>query len=298
MKSHHYLGGLALIVLVICSCSPGERVSKRRTSTASPSVLRMDSFPASALSGPDVKVATRRVWIYTPPSYAQHPDRRYPVLYLFDGQNLFDDTTSFVGEWRVDETLDSMRLDLIVVGLDHGGERRFREYTPYVFDKDEKKTETGLGQLTFDWLLQSVKPHIEARYRTDGRDYIGGASLGGLMALYGQLSYPGVFDGALDFSPAYWVNDPQIYQRAGRAPAGVRIYQLAGYREGSKPDWGSVVRDAQRMADSLRAAGLSDAQQVLVVDSLGEHNEAFWRRRFAEGVQWLLTPAAVPDPKK
>ncbi len=300
MNTLFRLGGLALAVLVLAlnACTPAARQAKGRVSTARPSVTRIDTFAAAELSGPDARVATRRVWLYTPPGYAEHPDRRYPVLYLFDGQNLFDDTTSFVGEWGVDETLDSMRLDLIVVGLDHGSARRTREYTPYVFEKDEKKTETGLGQLTFDWLLQRVKPYVESSYRTDDRDYIGGASLGGLMALYGQLSYPSVFDGALDFSPAYWINDPQIYQRARRAPAGVRIYQLAGYREGPQQGWGSVVKDAQRMADSLRAAGLNDGQQVLLVDSLGEHNEAFWRRRFAEGVQWLLATPPTPAPKQ
>ena len=269
-----------------------------RRSTRRPSVTVLDSFPAAELSAPDSAVRARRVWVYLPASYARQPQRRYPVLYLFDGQNLFDDATSFVGEWGVDETLDSAGLELIVVGLDHGNARRTREYTPYRYYRDTLGRETGLGVLTFDWLLQRVKPAIEGRYRTNGTDYLGGASLGGLMALYGQLSYPGVFDGALDFSPAYWINDPQIYQLAGRPPRGARIYQLAGYREGAVAEYGAVVRDAQRLAEALRQGGLPAEQLITVADSLGEHNEAFWRRSFLAGVQWLMAqPAPGAEPR-
>ncbi len=285
---------LAALLLII-GCAQGERApSGSRKSTRRASVTVIDSFPATELSAADSQVKFCRLWVYLPASYGRAPERRYPVLYVFDGQNLFDDATSFVGEWGIDETLDSAQIDLIVVGLDHGNARRSLEYTPFRFARDTEGRETGQGVRTFDWLIARVKPHIESTYRTNGTNFIGGASLGGLMALYGEVSYPGVFSGALDFSPAYWINDPQVYQLATKAPNESRIYQLAGYREGGVAEHGSVIRDAKRMADSLTKAGVPPAQLFLVSDSLGEHNEAFWRRSFLPGVQWLLQSPPAP----
>jgi predicted alpha/beta superfamily hydrolase len=275
-----------------CRPSTDQKPSVDRAHTARASVQAVADFPAAELSGPDSVVSTRRIWIYTPVSYAATSDRRYPVLYLFDGQNVFDDATSFVGEWGVDETLDSLKLDVIVVAVDHGNARRSKEYTPYSHpedkDPDLKKRQTGAGAQTVDWLLKRVKPYVDSSYRTTTTSFVGGASLGGLMALYAHISHPTSFKAALDFSPAYWINDGDIFAFGRKAPITTRVYQLAGYREGPKQEWGSMVNGMKRMDDSLAVAGVPANQRTAIVDSLGEHNEAFWRRHFADGVRWLL----------
>ena len=108
----------------------------------------------------------RRVWLYLPPDYESNPERRYPVLYMHDGQNVFDEATSYAGEWGVDETLDAMHaageLSVIVVAVDHGVERRFDEYSPW----NNAQYGGGEGDEYVDFLVETLKPYVDAHYRT------------------------------------------------------------------------------------------------------------------------------------
>ncbi len=138
---------------------------------------------------------TRRIWLYLPPDYATS-GTDYPVLYMHDGQNLFDDSTSAYGEWHVDETLNTLydqgsRVP-IVVGIENGGEYRQAEYTPW----EHPPYDGGDGDLYMEFIVQTLKPYIDLNYRTlPGRDYTGimGSSLGGFISHYGALSIPGCF---------------------------------------------------------------------------------------------------------
>jgi glycosidase/predicted alpha/beta superfamily hydrolase len=258
------------------------------SATASVSILT-DSFAVPQLS------RTRRVWLYLPPGYATS-QARYPVLYMHDGQNVFDARTSFAGEWGVDETLDSLHAlgapDAIVVAVDNGGQKRFDEYSPWL----NQKYGGGQGDAYVDFLVQTLKPYIDQHYRTlPDRLHTGvaGSSMGGLISLYAALKYPDVFGRVGAFSPAFWVA-PEIYAAARRASPrpGTRIYVVTGGQEGDTPD--VYVRDHQRMVDTLRAAGFTigeggDVRTAVRGD--GRHAEWFWRREFPAAYEWLFQEA-------
>jgi len=241
---------------------------------------------------------TRRVWIYLPPGY-QRSQRRYPVLYMHDGQNLFDAATSFAGEWGVDETLDSLHArgdgETIVVGVDNGGTHRLDEYSPW----RNGRFGGGEGDAYVDFLVHTLKPYVDAHYRTlPDRLHTGiaGSSMGGLISLYAGLEYPEVYGRIGVFSPAFWVA-PQVYAFARHSSPlpGTRIYLVTGGREGNTPE--QVVRDARAMADTLRAAGFVLGTDLsAAVRPEGTHSEGFWRREFPAAYRWLSRPAAPARP--
>jgi len=175
---------------------------KPKSSTAGKQVQVLDTaFYISKLN------RYRRVWIYLPENYIKDNQERYPVLYMHDGQNLFEDTTSYSGEWGVDEYLDSIKLKkCIVVGIDHGGEKRMNEYSPF----DHEEFGKGEGAAYVDFVAKKLKPFIDRKFRTI-RDrqhtFIAGSSMGGLISMYAVLRHPKVFGGAGVFSPSFWVSD-------------------------------------------------------------------------------------------
>ncbi len=256
------------------------------TATASVSILSPD-FAMPQLG------RTRRVWLYLPPGY-DTSQQRYPVLYLHDGQNVFDAATSFAGEWGVDETLDSLHAlgdeGVIVVAVDNGQQQRFDEYSPW----RNQKYGGGEGDAYVDFLARTLKPYIDQRYRTlPDRLHTGvaGSSMGGLISLYAALKYPDVFGRVAVFSPAFWVA-PSIYAVARRAHPrpGTRIYMVTGAQEGDTPE--VYVRDHQRMLDTLAAAGFTIGGDVRgAVRSDGKHAEWFWRREFPAAYEWLFQEA-------
>lgn len=256
--------------------------------SARPSVsIVSDSFAMPRLG------RTRRVWIYFPPGYATSR-RRYPVLYMQDGQNLFDAAASFAGEWGVDETLDSLGAlgdgGAIVVGVDNGGRRRFDEYSPW----RSPRYGGGEGDAYADFLAHTLKSYVDRHYRTlpdRAHTGIAGSSMGALISLYAALKYPDVFGRVGVLSPAFWVA-PAIYAYARQAHPrpDTRIDILVGGREGDTPE--AVVRDARRMADTLRAAGFTDVKSEVRPD--GAHAEWFWRREFPGVYQWLFRAGEGP----
>jgi alpha-amylase len=257
----------------------------RAPASATPSVSILDSAFAMPQLG-----RTRRVWLYLPPGYATSRVR-YPVLYMHDGQNVFDAATSFAGEWGVDETLDSLQArgdgGAIVVAVDNGQQKRFDEYSPW----RNAQLGGGEGDAYVDFLAQTLKPYIDQHYRTlPDRLHTGvaGSSMGGLISLYAALKYPDVFGRVGVFSPAFWVA-PSIYAVARRAHPrpGTRIYMVTGGQEGDTPE--VYVKDHQRMVDTLRAAGFAIGRDVqAAVRPDGKHAEWFWRREFPAAYQWLF----------
>lgn len=221
----------------------------------------------------------RRVWIYLPENYKQY---RYPVLYMHDGQNVFDDATSYAGEWGVDEFLDTAKLrSCIVVAIDNGGDKRLNEYCPYDMDKYGK----GEGDLYVDFLARTLKPYIDKKYLTlkdSKHTFIAGSSMGGLISMYAILKYPKVFGGAGVFSPAFWVGPTifnEIMKKGGKIKG--KIYFYAGKQEGD-----------MMMPDMLKAfekmATVSKSKMTTVIRDDGKHNEPTWRKEFPLFYEWMM----------
>ena len=256
---------------------------RRHSATAGVQVLALD-FPLPQLH------RRRRVWLYLPPDYA-HGERRYPVLYLQDGQNVFDEFTSFAGEWGVDETLDALHaqgLDYggcIVVAVDNGSRHRLSEYSPW---PNPRSGRGGEGAQYAEFLVNTLKPHLDQRFRTlpgAAHTGIGGSSMGGLLALYAALRYPGVFGRVGVFSPAFWFAGSALLPFIAQHPPApeARFYLLCGTHESA-----SMEPLMATVGEALLAAGLPPAQLSYHARPDGQHAEWFWRREFAGAYRWLF----------
>jgi predicted alpha/beta superfamily hydrolase len=248
-----------------------------KRSTASPNVKIVDT----AFYIPQLK-RTRRVWIYLPAGYTIS-QQSYPVLYMQDGQNVFDDATSFAGEWGVDETLDSIsrhKKEMIVVAVDNDGQKRMNEYNPY----DNEKFGKGEGDAYVDFLVQTLKPFIDKHYRTIHQQegtFIAGSSLGALISMYAVLKYPKVFGGAGIFSPSFWIA-PQIFDliKTKGKNINTKIYFYCGKQEGE-----GMESNMTRAFQEMRAN--SQARMITVVRPDGHHSETTWREEFPLFYLWL-----------
>ncbi|MCB0517407.1 MAG: T9SS type A sorting domain-containing protein [Lewinellaceae bacterium] len=231
---------------------------------------------------------SRRVWIYLPPDYSTS-SKYYPVLYMHDGQNLFDVTTSFSGEWEVDETLNNLfsqgDYGCIVVAIDNGGASRADEYAPWV---NTSYNAGGEGDEYMDFIVTTLKPQVDANYRTlSGRDYTGvmGSSLGALISQYGIMEYQEDISKAGILSPAFWFN-PEIFDFCSNTTKvePLKIYMVASQNEGQ----GSVAQDANHMEMVLQGNGFTSTELKKVITPYGDHNEAFWAMEFGPAYQWLF----------
>ncbi len=231
----------------------------------------------------------RQVRLYLPPGYADS-GKRYPVLYMHDGQNLFDDTTAYAGEWKVDETLNALaragRLELIVVGIDNGQDKRMSELNPW----DNAKFGQSEARAYLDFIVKVLKPRIDRDYRSlPDRQHtaIMGSSMGGLISHYALTQYPEVFGGAGIFSPSYWIGQSAAldYFAQNPAPADARLYLLSGDQEGR-----DMVDNMRAVHQSLLKAGHPSQNLAIKVTPGAGHNEAFWAGEFEQAVLWLFRP--------
>ncbi|MBL7941124.1 MAG: hypothetical protein JNM00_00045 [Flavobacteriales bacterium] len=231
---------------------------------------------------------TRRIWIRLPQDYDMNV-QRCEVLYMQDGQNVFDAATSFAGEWQVDETLNALdpTLDhLIVVAIDNGGVHRLDEYAPF---KNEAYGAGGEGDLYLLWMVETLKPFVDDHFRTiksRQATHIAGSSLGALISFYGWCKYQEVFSKAGIFSPAFWFN-PEIYDVANSTPPmeNAEICFICGDAEDPE-----MERDMEAMFRALGSASESLEMLYMVVPG-GQHNESLWSQQFP----YILS---VPSPKK
>ena len=248
----------------------------------------------------------RPLLVYLPPSY-EGSSRRYPVLYMHDGQNLFDRATSFAGEWQVDETLEALAkegIEAIVVGIPNMGRERMHEYSPFP-DADHGG---GRGDRYLAFLVETLKPRIDQDFRTlpdRANTGIMGSSMGGLISLYGFFRHPEVFGLAGVVSPSLWFAGQAIFPyvlKARHHPG--RIYLDMGTYEGQRrphPRWIPVVLGdtataaSRRMYYLLRLKGYQKQRSVLYVEEPGGmHNEAAWARRLPGALRFLLKPGSSP----
>lgn len=226
----------------------------------------------------------RQIWVYLPESY-NPSEKAYPVLYLQDAQNLFDQSTSFSGEWRVDEILDSLKTEIIVVGIEHGGDKRIDELTPF----PHPKYKGGNANLYLDFIISVLMPEIQQRYRIlsgPGSTFIGGSSLGGLFAYYSTLKHPEIFGKAIIFSPSFWFSE-DIFAFTDNIEIDKiknnKMYLRAGENESE-----TMVPLMFKIRQQLIDKGYDPCNILARAIPEGEHNEKFWSSQFAEAVIWIM----------
>lgn len=243
----------------------------------------------------------RDLIVCLPPGYDSHPDRRYPVLYLQDGQNLFDPDTAFIRgmDWRADETSRALIQQgaiepLIMVGI-YNTKRRIDEYTP----TRDAKLGGGRADDYGCMLVSEIKPFIDAQYRTrpdPANTSLGGSSLGGLVTLYLGLTHCEVFSKLAVLSPSVWWNKQWIVRLVKRMKSKPRlaIWLDTGTAEGEK-----TLCDARALHDALLAKGWTDGDDLHYEEFEGaNHSEAAWAQRVAPMLQYLFSAAPAARAQK
>lgn len=262
-------------------------------STASPNVHLLDS----AFYIPQLD-RHRKIWIYLPEDYT-YSDKRYPVLYMQDGQHVFDEATSQgrMGpiEWGVDEVIDQAAQKCIVVAINHQDDYRDREPESYYHPNDEHQEVEGPQYLEF--IVHTLKPYIDALYRTrpdKANTALAGSSLGGLITFYAGLNYPSVFGTVGVFSPSLWMDGKNIENELTTLDDienihTQRYYFYAGMNENRmKPDR-TFVRmhdDVQQAIVLLREAAAPEIE--LAVSEDGRHGALYWREAFPSFYNWFI----------
>jgi predicted alpha/beta superfamily hydrolase len=228
----------------------------------------------------------RDLLVYLPASHGEE-GRRFPVIYMHDGQNLFDPATSFSGEWQVDESMAAASLEgleAIVVGVPNMREKRMNEYSPF----DGPDYGPGRGDAYLDFLTQTVKPIIDRRFRTlTERRHTGiaGSSMGGLISLYAFFARRQTFGFTAVMSPSLWLGGEAIFPIIEEAPfVPGRIYLDIGRQEGERH-----VANVRRLRDLLQSKGYEEGMDLRwIEDEVGHHNEAAWAHRFRAALPYLL----------
>jgi len=249
-----------------------------------------EAFHSSFLQVP------RDVLVYLPPGYDDDSERRFPVLYMHDGQNLFDGATSYNpgDEWCVDETAEELITNgtikpLIIVGIYNTGEQRVHEYTP---SRERKYNAGGKANLYGRLIVEELKPFIDARYRTLSGPHhtaMAGSSLGGLLTLYLGLRYPGEFGKLGVMSPAVWWDRKVIVRHLDRLTQKphLKIWLDIGTEEGRQ-----AVRNATLLRDKLISKGWREGRDLAYLEAQGAlHNETAWSLRVGPMLEFLF-PAA------
>jgi predicted alpha/beta superfamily hydrolase len=246
---------------------------------------------------------TRMLRVWVPGNYLSphNAHRKYPVLYMQDGQNLFDKATAFAGEWQMDETADhligSFQIgQMFIVGIDNAGDghQRALEYLPYPdsLNPHSPTAEEVQGKDYAKFLITEVMPFLAKRYRIatgPANTGIGGSSYGAVISLYTVLKYSGVFGKVLLESPPLEVGDGQMLRDAEKAKVlPQKIYVGVGTEEGRDAEISQrLVQDVRELEKILGAKGLNDARLRVVVEEHGTHNEGAWARRLREALLFL-----------
>ena len=227
---------------------------------------------------------SKKIWVYLPKNYTTSK-KKFPVIYMHDGQNLFDAKTSYVGEWNIDETLDSISAQVIVIGIEHGNEKRMEELTPF---KNEKYG-GGNADNYLDFIVNTLKPYVDKNYRTKtnaNNTCLWGSSLGGLVSFYGALKYPEVFGKVGCFSPSFWFNRKEIFGLMEQTKNfKTKIFFLCGDNEGDD----DMVRDLNTMEFQVntKRCECKMLNKKIIVKG-GQHNEKLWREGFKKAYLWLF----------
>lgn len=253
---------------------------KQNTRSANVKILS-ENFSAPELN------TTRRIWLYLPPDYAKSR-KKYPVVYMHDGQNLFDDSTSFSGEWQIDEALDMIFKEsgksAVVVGIDNGGDKRIDELSPF---KNEKYG-GGNGENYIKFIVETLKAYIDKNYRTKTsarHTTLGGSSLGALISVYGGVKYPETFGNVLAFSNAFWFNQSELENFIKNSKNNLKSQKY--YFVQGKTESAEMVAQTQEIITALQLKKVKPKNIFNRSDEDGKHNEMYWRREFPAAFIWL-----------
>ncbi len=282
-RTYTYSGAPATINIQI---NGWEDIGGNGHTTASSNVHILDTdFPIPQLN------RTRKIWIYLPPDY-HTSQKEYPVLYMQDGQNLFDQYSSAYGEWEIDESLNTLfnqgDYGIIIVGIDNGGATRMDEYSPWI----NSSYGGGEGDEYIDWMANDLKPYIDGIFRTLAQPEntgIMGSSMGGLISQYGAVKYPQTFKKAGILSPSFWFSDSIFSQvRIQGIQPDMKFYFVSGTTEST-----TMAPQMMDMRDSLINEGLNASRIDLLTFADGQHSEWFWAREFPAAYQWLFSDLNV-----
>jgi predicted alpha/beta superfamily hydrolase len=264
----------------------------RKTHTLTGIVKQFPDFRSEILGG------ERRVWVYLPPAYDREPERRFPVLYLHDGQNVFDGATAFLAgkEWEADETTERLieegRIEpLIIVAVDNGGEARIEEYTPTA----DRGGRGGQVDRHGRMLVEELKPWVDETFRTrPGREDTGiaGSSYGALASLWVGLTHPEVFGKIAALSPSVGRDDRQIVGFVESLPEkpDTRVWTDMGTDE-----YRGAVEEARALRDALVARGWVEGRDLAHHEAEGAaHDEPAWAERFPAVLEFLFPTAPPP----
>ena len=315
LPQHVFAPRLAVLTMTICAviaCAPGLDAGTASAQTLiPPAPMPVPRGPDSAafrvhrfVSG--VFENARYLRVLLPDGYdaPENATRRYPVLYLNDGQSLFD-AMPLPGHssWRVEKTVAALVRKgvippIIVVGIDNAGAQRAHEYLPYPYQFINPPEPAPVGRRYPDFLVREVVPFINMTYRTlpdPSHTAIGGSSFGGLSAAFTMMAKPGVFGRVLIESPSFAVDQEHIFRDARYVSTWPeRVYLGVGTNEGGKspcpvrdhPD--RMTRDVLDFASMLRAAGVDSSHVKVVVASCAMHNEDAWAARLPDALTFLF----------
>ncbi len=228
----------------------------------------------------------RKIYALLPHDY-DDTDKTYPVLYLQDAQNLFDEHAPY-GNWAIDKHMAELarrgKGDLIIIAIDHGGRERISEYSPYY----HREFGEGKGKSYSAFIIETLKPYVDAHYRTKPhRDYngIGGSSMGALISAYIGIVYPAHFSKLMIFSPSFWYSD-EIYFDAFKYNyvMPMRAYIYAGEKESIY-----MSQHIHRFREALAHGDFSSklTKFRISINEEGEHNEYYWGKAFNAAITWL-----------
>lgn len=235
---------------------------------------------------------SRRAYVYLPDALSSDPDARYPVLYMFDGHNVFFDEDATYGKsWGMQAYMDETETPLIIVAVEcsHAPNNgRLSEYSPFTFQEDKLGRIRGRGRLTMEWMTQELKPMIDANYPTLPQreaTFIAGSSMGGLMSLYALLEYNHVFSRAAALSPSIWLAAPRLLgmvRKAELAPDTV-LYMDYGSREIANHP--GILHSFSLLTSRLMEKGVWVNSRIV---PNGDHCEACWEEQIPFFMQTLL----------
>ena len=276
---------VVFIVIYSCFLSIYSQEVNQNKSTAAKNVFLLNK----EFVIPNLDTVHHKIWMYLPPNYAKSK-KKYPVIYMQDGQNLFDKKTSYAGEWEVDETLNSIyekyRKGFIVVGIENAGVERMNEYTPW----ENEKYGGGKGEIYMNFLVQTLKPYIDTHYRTKKNSKntaLIGSSLGGLISYYGGLKYPTVFGKIGALSTSFWFSDKVIdFTKKHGKTNKVKLFLYAGGKEDGDTNY--MANDSQKEKELLLKTGFNSKNLKLKINPEGKHNEATWKNEFPQIIKWLF----------
>jgi predicted alpha/beta superfamily hydrolase len=236
---------------------------------------------------------TRTLRVLLPRNYKKHHDRRFPVIYLHDGQNLFDAHTAAFRHWRLREAMTRQPLyrQAILVGIDNATTERVNEYAPFQRTLRYARS-SGEGDAYLNFIINTVKPFIDNEYRTWAhREATGivGSSMGGLISFYAGLRYAGVFGKVGALSPSFWFN-PQVMTLAQEFRS---ITKSKFYIAASRTESRAMASQMERVYWSMIRGGFSDSDIRVVLRDRGRHSETFWAKEFSTMFEYLFAVTAM-----